>query len=82
MLATNIVTKEDVLGQRRRLITVGSRARNQIAGVFGSGELPVPQRADPLAVLYMQDAHEKDITAYSQRFTDREKIYGLYMADP
>jgi hypothetical protein len=31
MLATNVATEEDVLGQRRKLITVGSRAKNQIA---------------------------------------------------
>jgi hypothetical protein len=59
MLATNVVTEEDVLGQRRKLITVGSRAKNQIAGVYGRGELPVLQRVHPLAMLYMRDAHEK-----------------------
>jgi hypothetical protein len=42
MLATNIVTEEDMLGQRRKLITIGSRAVNQITGVYRRGELPVP----------------------------------------
>jgi hypothetical protein len=59
MLATNIVTEEDVLGQKRKLITIGSRAVNQIAGVYRRGELPVLQWAHPLAALYMKDAHEK-----------------------
>ncbi len=59
MLATIIVTKEDVLGQRRKLITIGSRAMNQIAGVYRRGELPVLQGAHPLAALYMHDAHKK-----------------------
>jgi hypothetical protein len=51
MLATNIVTEEDVLGQKRKLITIGSRAMNQIAGVYMRGELPVLQLAHPLASL-------------------------------
>ncbi len=59
MLATNVVTKEDMLWQRRKLITVGSRTRNQIAGIHKKGELSVLQRAHPLAALYMRDAHEK-----------------------
>jgi hypothetical protein len=59
MLATNIVTKEDVLGQRRKLITVGLRTRNQIAEIYEKGEFPVLQRAHPLAALYMRDTHEK-----------------------
>jgi aromatic ring hydroxylase len=33
MLTTNIVTEENMLGQRRKLITVGSRTRNQISGI-------------------------------------------------
>jgi hypothetical protein len=41
MLATNVVIEEDVLGQKRKLITMGSMAKNQIAGVYGRGELPV-----------------------------------------
>ncbi len=53
MLATNVVTEEDMLGQRRKLITVGSRTRNQTAGIHEKGELSVLQRAHPLAALYM-----------------------------
>jgi hypothetical protein len=59
MLATNIVTEEDMLGQKRKLIMIGSRALNQIAGVYGRGELPVLQWAHSLAVLYLKDADEK-----------------------
>jgi hypothetical protein len=59
MLATNIVTEEDMLGQKRKLNTVGSRTSNQIAGIYQKGELPVLQRTHPLATLYMQDAHKK-----------------------
>ncbi len=59
MLATNVVTEEDVLGQKRKLITVGSRAKNKIAGVYGRGELPVLQTVHPLVTLYMRGAHEK-----------------------
>jgi hypothetical protein len=59
MLATNVVTEEDVLGQRRKLIMIGSRAKNQIAGICGRAELPVLQRVHPLAVLYMRAIHWK-----------------------
>ncbi len=59
MLATNVVIEEDMLRQRRKLITVGSRTKNQIAGIYKKGELPMLQRTHPLATLYMQDAHEK-----------------------
>ncbi len=59
MLATNIITKEDVLGRKRKLITIGSRSVNQIAGMYGTGELPVLQLAQPIAKLYMKEAHEK-----------------------
>ncbi len=41
MLAMDVLTEEDVLGQKRKLITVGSRAANQIAGMYGTDELPV-----------------------------------------
>jgi hypothetical protein len=58
MLATNVVTEEDVLGQRRKLITVGSRGKNHIAEVYRRTELPVLQRGHPLAALYIWAAHE------------------------
>jgi hypothetical protein len=38
---------------------VGSRAKNQIAGVYGRGELSVLQRVHPLTALYMRNVHEK-----------------------
>jgi hypothetical protein len=59
MSATDVLTEEDVLGQRRKLITVSSRAVNQTPGVYGASELPVLQAAHPLAKLYMKEAHEK-----------------------
>jgi hypothetical protein len=59
MLATDVLTEEDVLGQKRKLITVGSRAVNQVAGVYGARELPLLQAANPMARLYMRKAHER-----------------------
>jgi hypothetical protein len=41
MLATDVLTEEDVLGQKRKLITVGSWAVNQVMHVYGAKVLPV-----------------------------------------
>ncbi len=41
------------------LITIGSRAINQIAGIHGAGKLPVLQWAHSMAKLYMKEVHEK-----------------------
>jgi hypothetical protein len=58
MLATCVLTEEDV-GRRCKLITVGSRAANQVTQVYGAKALPLLQSDDPLAKLYVQRAHEK-----------------------
>ncbi len=58
MLATDVVTEEDVNGKRRKLIVVGLRGRNQIEGMYRQAELPVLAREHPLSRLYMQAAHE------------------------
>jgi hypothetical protein len=59
MLATDVLTKEDVLGKKRKLITIGLRAANQIAPVYGAKALPVLQADHPLAELYVRKAHER-----------------------
>jgi hypothetical protein len=59
MLATDMLTEEDGLGQKRKLITVGSGAVNQIAGVCRTRELPVLKAVHPMAKLYMRKAHER-----------------------
>jgi hypothetical protein len=41
MLATDVVTEEDVNGDKRKLIVIGSRGRNQIKEVYRRVELPV-----------------------------------------
>jgi hypothetical protein len=59
MLATEVLTEDNVLGQRRKLITVGSRATNQIAHVYGVRELPELQASHPMVELYMKKADKK-----------------------
>ncbi len=59
MLATDMLTEEDVLGHRRKLITVSSWASNQIAHIYGVRALPVLQASHPVAELYMKKAHEE-----------------------
>ncbi len=59
MLATDVVTEEDMIGKRRKLIVIGSRGRNQIAEVYGQAELPVLPKGHPLSELYMRAAHEE-----------------------
>ncbi len=59
MLATDVVTEDDVNGKRRKLIVVGSRGKNQIEGVYGQTELPVLSREHPLSRIYMRAAHDK-----------------------
>ncbi len=59
LLATDVVTEEDVIGKRRKLIMIGSRGRNQIAEVYGRAELPVLPKGHPLSELYMRAAHEE-----------------------
>jgi hypothetical protein len=54
MLTTCMLTKEVVLGNRRKLISVGSRAANQIPQV-----LPVLLRSHPLGNYYIEKAHKK-----------------------
>ncbi len=57
MLATDVVTEEDINGSRRKLIVVGSRGRNPIEDMYGQTELPVLAREHPLSRLYMQASH-------------------------
>jgi hypothetical protein len=59
MLATDVVTEEDVIGRRRKLIVNGSRGRNQIEGIYGQVELPVLPRDHPLSELYIRAALEE-----------------------
>jgi hypothetical protein len=59
MLATDVVTEEDINGKRRKLIVVGSKGRNQIEGMYCQAELVVLAREHPLSRLYMQAAHEE-----------------------
>jgi hypothetical protein len=59
MLATDVVTEENVIGKRRKLIVIGSRGRNQIEGIYGQAELPILPRDHPLSELYVRAAHEE-----------------------
>jgi hypothetical protein len=59
MLATDVLTEEDVLGKKKKLITVGSWAANQIAHVYVAKTLPVLQASHPKVELYIRKAHEK-----------------------
>jgi hypothetical protein len=59
MLAMNTVTEEDINGVKRKLILIGSRGRNQIKGVYGTGDLPVMAKDHKLSKLYVQAAHEE-----------------------
>jgi hypothetical protein len=60
MLAVDVLTEEDVLGRRRKLITVGSRVANQVENEYRRKALPLLQSVHPLARLYMKKAHEKE----------------------
>jgi hypothetical protein len=59
MLATDVVTEEDVVRKGRKLNVIGSRGRNQIAGIYGQAKLAELQRNHPLSELYMKAAHEE-----------------------
>jgi hypothetical protein len=72
-VATDVFTEEDVLGQKRKLITVGSRAVNQVSHMYGAKELPVLQANHPMAVLCMRKAHEKGHEGQSRPFTGPEE---------
>lgn len=74
MLATRILTEEDVLGNKHRLIAVGSRAANQVPQMFGTEALSVLQGSHPLARLYVEKAHRKghDGTIYTLHRSRRE----------
>ncbi len=41
MLVTNILAKEDILGTKYKIITLGSRGRNEIPRIYNVTELPV-----------------------------------------
>jgi hypothetical protein len=74
MLATRILTGEDVLGNKHSLIAVGSRAANQVPQMFGTEALSVLQGSHPLARLYVEKAHRKghDGTIYTLHRSRRE----------
>jgi hypothetical protein len=57
-LATNVLTDEDVLGKKRKLITISLRGANQIDLVYGAKTLLVLQASHPLVELYVRKAHE------------------------
>jgi hypothetical protein len=59
MLATCVLTEEDVLGNRCKLITVGSRATNQVPYVYGTKSLPVLQSSHPSVQAVYQEGHKK-----------------------
>ncbi len=76
MLATDVVTEEDVNGKRRQLIVVESRGRNQIEGMYGQTKLPVLPREHPLSELYMRAAHEEGHKgAVSTLHRSRRKVW-------
>jgi hypothetical protein len=58
MLAAEVLIKRDLLWRRHRLITLCSRAANQITQVYAARTLPLLQADHPLAGLYMNRAHE------------------------
>jgi hypothetical protein len=49
MLAAEVLTEEDLLGRRQKLITVSSRATDQIPQVCGARTLPLLQANHPMA---------------------------------
>jgi hypothetical protein len=59
MLVTEVVTKEDAIGKRRKLIVIELRGRNQIEGIYRQVELPILPRDHPLSELYVRAAHEE-----------------------
>jgi hypothetical protein len=59
MLVADVQTEEDMLGKRRKLISVGSRAVKQVAQVYGMKTLHLLQSTHPMAALYMKKPHEK-----------------------
>jgi hypothetical protein len=59
MLAADVLTEEDILVKRCKLITIGSRAANQIEQVYGMKTLLLLQATHPKADLYMKKAYEK-----------------------
>jgi hypothetical protein len=59
MLASSVLTEEDVVRKWHKLGTVGSRAANQVPQVYGAKALPLLQGDHPLARMYILKAHEK-----------------------
>jgi hypothetical protein len=59
MLAMDVVTEEDIIRVKRKLIVIGSRGRNQIKDVYGTADLPVMAKDHKLSKLYVQAAHEE-----------------------
>ncbi len=59
MLVMDVVTEENIIGVKRKLIVIASRGKNQIEDIYGQTELPVLARGHLLSKLYKQAAHEK-----------------------
>ncbi len=76
MLATDVVTEEDVTRRRRKLIVIRSTEKNQIEGVYGQTELPVLPRDHPLSEPYMwatdEEGHEGAISTLHR---SRRKVW-------
>ncbi len=59
MVAASVLAGEDVVGRRRKLITVGLKATNQVPQVCQAKALLLLQGDHPLAKLYITRTHEK-----------------------
>ncbi len=61
MLAADVLTKEYILGVKRKLVTLGSRGSDQIPKIDSPAHLPLLTENNPMATLYMEKAHKTAI---------------------
>jgi hypothetical protein len=62
MLYTDVLTEEDVLGQNRKVITIESRAQNQIPRFYGTPHLAVLNHGHTHAKMYKSWKSPRDRT--------------------
>jgi hypothetical protein len=77
MLAADVLTKEYILGVKRKLVTLGSRGSNQIPKIYSAVHLPLLNENNPMATLYMEKAHKTTTDGAAwPRFTDHDRKSG------
>jgi hypothetical protein len=59
MLATDVLAEEDVLGKKRKLITIGLQAANQITHVYGAKTVCCRPVTCWQSCMYVNRAYEK-----------------------